>query len=317
MHVIIQYIRQYVRSEWQPRLFGATAALLAFSFSINYGLDFETQVVRRLTTPWEQAAFFYVFYAFPYLITLLFWSSTSKRWDVLKDGRFWLLFQLCFITLSVYVALHNVPYFLLQQQSSVYSIFPLRLHTYIVRFASNLLPGLIAVAPLAVYWYVHDRSTSHFYGFSTSNIRLRTYAAILLILAPIIFAVSFTPDFREAYPRYKFGLPATLPAEQQQALVSLFQVCYGFDFVFVELFFRGFMVMAFARFLGSASILPMVVVYAFIHFQKPLGEALGSIVGGFVLGIISYNTRSIYGGVILHLGVAYLMELAGTLQLAR
>ncbi len=314
MRAIVQYVRQYFRSEYDPRLFGLTAALLAVSFAINYGLDFETNVIRRLTTPWEQAAFFYVFYAVPYFLTLVFWRSSTHRRGPFRDRRFWFLFHLCFVTLAVYVTLHNVPYFLLQHQPRAYSFFPAHLHTYIVRYASNVLPGIIAVMPLAIYWYAQDRSTSSFYGFSTSYIRLRTYTAILLILAPVILAASFSPDFREAYPRYKFGLPTNLPMGEQQVLVGLFEICYGIDFVMVELFFRGFMVMAFARFLGSAAILPMVVVYAFIHFQKPIGEALGSIIGGLVLGIISHNTKSIYGGVILHLGVAYLMELAGTLQ---
>jgi hypothetical protein len=315
LNAIAQYIRQYFRSEWKPQVFGATALLLALSFAINYGFDFETNVLRQLTTPWEQAAFFYVFYAVPYLLTLVFWSLATQNWSVFRDRRFWFLFQLCFVTLAIYVVLHNVPFFLLQQSSTVYSVFPPTLHTYLARYASNLLPGIIAVIPVGIYWYAHDRTTSNLYGFSTSNIRLRTYVAILLILIPIIFAASLDPDFREAYPRYKFGLPTSLAGGERHALVGLFQVCYGFDFVFVELFFRGFMVMAFVRFLGSGSILPMVVVYAFIHFQKPMGEALGSIFGGLALGIISYNTKSIYGGVILHLGVAYLMELAGSLHM--
>jgi membrane protease YdiL (CAAX protease family) len=55
-----------------------------------------------------------------------------------------------------------------------------------------------------------------------------------------------------------------------------------------------------------------VVVYAMIHFEKPLLEAISSIVGGTVLGVISHRTRSIYGGVILHLGIAYMMEMAGS-----
>jgi membrane protease YdiL (CAAX protease family) len=59
----------------------------------------------------------------------------------------------------------------------------------------------------------------------------------------------------------------------------------------------------------------MVVAYALIHFEKPLVEALSSIVGGLVLGIISYRTKSIYGGVILHLGIAFTMEIAGAMQM--
>jgi membrane protease YdiL (CAAX protease family) len=41
---------------------------------------------------------------------------------------------------------------------------------------------------------------------------------------------------------------------------------------------------------------------------------LSSILGGLVLGVISYRTKSIYGGIILHLGVAYMMEIAGGVQ---
>ena len=98
-------------------------------------------------------------------------------------------------------------------------------------------------------------------------------------------------------------------------LAGVFQLCYGSDFVFVEFFFRGFMVLGFTRLLGIRAIIPMVVVYALIHFEKPLLEALSSIIGGLVLGVISYRTKSIYGGIILHLGIAYMMEIAGTLQM--
>jgi membrane protease YdiL (CAAX protease family) len=59
----------------------------------------------------------------------------------------------------------------------------------------------------------------------------------------------------------------------------------------------------------------MVVVYAMIHFEKPLLEAISSIAGGFVLGVIAERTRSIYGGVIVHLGIAWMMEIAGSFHL--
>ena len=39
-----------------------------------------------------------------------------------------------------------------------------------------------------------------------------------------------------------------------------------------------------------------------------------SVFGGLVLGIIAYHTRTIWGGVILHLGVAWGMEALAFLQ---
>ncbi|MEM9340836.1 MAG: CPBP family intramembrane glutamic endopeptidase, partial [Bacteroidota bacterium] len=82
----------------------------------------------------------------------------------------------------------------------------------------------------------------------------------------------------------------------------------------VELIFRGFLIFAFSRTLGSWAVLPMLTTYAFLHFGKPLGETISSIFGGYVLGIIAYNSRNIWGGIFIHLGVAWLMELFGWLQ---
>ena len=60
----------------------------------------------------------------------------------------------------------------------------------------------------------------------------------------------------------------------------------------------------------------MVVCYASLHFGKPLGETIGSIFGGYILGVLALQTRSIWGGIIVHVGVAWLMDLAALLQKA-
>ena len=52
----------------------------------------------------------------------------------------------------------------------------------------------------------------------------------------------------------------------------------------------------------------MVGVYAFVHFEKPMVEAIGSMVGGFILGVIALYSRSILGGIVIHLCVALLMD---------
>jgi hypothetical protein len=39
-----------------------------------------------------------------------------------------------------------------------------------------------------------------------------------------------------------------------------------------------------------------------------MGEAISSFWGGVLLGIISYNNKTVWGGLVVHLGIAWLME---------
>ena len=96
--------------------------------------------------------------------------------------------------------------------------------------------------------------------------------------------------------------------------VFVFQLCYGTSFVSVEVFFRGFLIYAFSKSLGGHAVLPMAVSYAYLHFGKPISEAISSIFGGYLLGIIAYYSRNVWGGIIIHMGVAWSMELFGYLQ---
>jgi hypothetical protein len=59
----------------------------------------------------------------------------------------------------------------------------------------------------------------------------------------------------------------------------------------------------------------MVSVYAFLHFWKPMPETLGSIAGGFLLGTFALYSRSVFGGMIVHVGIALLMEILAWWQL--
>jgi hypothetical protein len=129
-------------------------------------------------------------------------------------------------------------------------------------------------------------------------------------MLPLIAIASTQPDFLEVYPKlnnvFFFGT-----ASEQIAYKFLFELCYGSDFFTIELFFRGFLVLAFVKWAGTNAILPMAVFYCTIHFGKPLGECISSYFGGILLGVITYHTKSIYGGLMVHLGIAWLMELGG------
>ena len=81
-----------------------------------------------------------------------------------------------------------------------------------------------------------------------------------------------------------------------------------------EFLFRGVLLFSLESRLGLAAVGVSVLPYCLIHVHKPLPEAFGSIVAGFVLGYLALTSRSIGGGVLVHCAVAFSMD---TLALVR
>lgn len=146
-------------------------------------------------------------------------------------------------------------------------------------------------------------------GLRSPATRMEPYFIMLLLMVPLIAAAGTQPDFLRVYPKAGHMLPQY--DLQSGWKVLLFELAYGIDFFTIELFFRGFLVIYLSRWAKEQAILPMAVIYCVIHFGKPLGECISSFFGGMLLGIVSYHTRSIWGGLAVHLGIAWLMELAG------
>ena len=149
-----------------------------------------------------------------------------------------------------------------------------------------------------------------FYGSD----RLKNYTPyfiLLLCIIPFIIWVGTRHDFLNMYPRA--NAVETIESPLKYLRLLLFELCYGFDFVSIEFFFRGFLIVGLINICGTRCIIPAACFYCCIHFGKPMVEAISSFFGGIILGIISYNTKSIWGGLVVHLGLAWLMELAGFL----
>jgi hypothetical protein len=135
---------------------------------------------------------------------------------------------------------------------------------------------------------------------------------MLLLMLPLVGFAATRPDFQVMYPKF---LHLSWFAEGNGKAMDklLYELSYGSDFVSVEFFFRGFLVLAFVKWAGKNAILPMAMFYCTIHFGKPMGECISSFFGGLLLGVITYHTRTIWGGLIVHLGIAWMMEVAGYL----
>ncbi len=169
---------------------------------------------------------------------------------------------------------------------------------------------IFLLIPCAIYWLFADRQSEPLYGFHAKGVVLWPYFVLILLMMPLLFAAGSQPDFQAVYPRAaRLNIPRNDPHWLGGTLA--YETFYSIDYVVTEFFFRGFLIIPFARIIGPKAILPMCAFYVSIHFDKPLGEAISSFFGGLILGILAYRTRSIYGGVIVHLGIALGMELVG------
>jgi hypothetical protein len=184
---------------------------------------------------------------------------------------------------------------------------------YYYKSGIQLIQGALLFAPVFMIWSVKNKSLSlSQQGFGTGNIR--PYFLLLAGMIPLITAASFSPDFLESYPVFFRIFPQEiLPTPLPIFPIIGFELAYAFDFIATEYFFRGFMIIGLLHFFGKDIILPIACFYVVIHFGKPLGETLSSFFGGIILGVFAANSRNIWGGILVHIGIAWLMELGGTL----
>ena len=157
------------------------------------------------------------------------------------------------------------------------------------------------VVPATVVTNLLGRPLSD-YGLRVADFR-RHLPAYLLLFLPVAVGVVFasgTAEFQRAYPFYKTA--------RGVADVTVWEVAYAAQFFSVELFFRGFVLFGLWRAIGPYAILAAVVPYTMVHFHKPLLETLGASLAGGVLGLLALSTGSIWGGVLLHVAIAWLMD---------
>jgi hypothetical protein len=170
---------------------------------------------------------------------------------------------------------------------------------------------LVLVMIMVSLLWIWIKPAYPFCGLTLKNFEWRPYLILLACMVPLIALASTQPDFLSTYPKFKnIGFFADT-SSRPWLYRLLYEISYGIDFITIEVFFRGFLILAFAHFVGKDAILPMAAFYCVIHFSKPLGECISSYFGGILLGILVYKTHTIIGGLIVHLGIAWLMEGGG------
>lgn len=280
--------------------------LLLFS-TLNYSIDFENQYLDKYLGTSKGILFNFLFFSLAYYGMAVGIALIKNHLKTIKTTGFWLKSSLFLLTIGLFNGYYLFPDLVNSQDN--YS-------DYVYLFyLSNALKGWVFyLIPLLLVFFLFEKSKGPVYGFKTSGVDFKPYFYLLLAATPFIIFASFLPDFQDKYPFFKPWKYPTVFGGDSGIYALVFEIAYGTNFIFLEWVFRGALVIGMSKVMGKEALLPMVSAYAFLHFGKPWPETVAAIFGGYLLGILALYSKSIFGGCLIHVGVALLMDLAAYVQ---
>jgi len=159
----------------------------------------------------------------------------------------------------------------------------------------------VAIPMVTIVLMPGERVRDYYLSFDGFLRHLWIYVGLYLVVLPFVFIGATQDQFLATYPFYRYS-------NQSLGHFLRWEVLYAAQFVALEFFFRGYMLKGLSHKFGYGAIFVMIVPYCMVHYPKPLPETLGAILAGIALGTLSMRTRSIWGGVLIHVGVALTMD---------
>jgi len=300
-------LKTFVKNDFHFGAYLYTLIFIAVIIFINYHFGFYAKVINQtFFTGKSQIALFFM-YIFVYFAVAVPTLCLRKEFSKLKQPKFYLK-SLFFIALYA-ISIGFYSYYNWQMPSLTSDE-----RAFVLRLFSELKGCVFIMLPLIIFKIFFDKKINGIYGLAKNTQHLKTYFLAFCVMLPFLIATSFTSDFLIAYPQFKPWLYDEIFGVHAIVFTPIFEFFYAIDFITVELFFRGALVIGMTAILGPRAVLPMVAFYVAIHFGKPIGETISSMFGGYLLGVLAYQTKHIWGGVIAHIGVALTMETMGFLH---
>ncbi|MEO5892420.1 MAG: CPBP family intramembrane glutamic endopeptidase [Ferruginibacter sp.] len=305
MKQVFKYINDFYTREFKLIYMLLVLTVLGALIYLNYWHGLEKKWVLGSKTGLSHFAGYYLLYFVPFASAFFLQLLFYKDCKYYKSGWFWIILFLApaFFSFRVNFNFHR---------PLVMEIFKGADQDLYLHSINWIIRVFVVLLPVFITWYIKDRGNQPFYGAKALD-NIRPYIIMLAVMVPLIALASTQKDFLQVYPKAKLLTGITMNSWSDKWRYLLFELSYGFDFVSIEFFFRGFLILALLQICGQHCIIPVACFYCAIHFGKPMGEAISSIFGGILLGIVSYNSRSIWGGLLVHLGIAWMMEIGGFL----
>lgn len=178
---------------------------------------------------------------------------------------------------------------------------------FVGRTSVHLMRGLTVLLGICFFRLLTERRFALF-GLPRNGRYLRLYLGAFLVMFPFLVYFASTEDFMRYYPVFKFWDAAGAFGLDNWQLAAIFDFGYSIDYLSTECIFRGALIIGLVRWLGPRCVLPMILVYVGIHAGKPYVEMCSAAVGGYLLGVLAYCTRHLWGGIFAHVAIAISME---------
>ncbi len=300
--VIVKYLKSFVAS------LHLTYTLLVMTMTgififLNYHYRFERGFLATQPSFTGRFIGYYLLYLIPFAAAYLLQKIIPGNKTERKSKLFFLLLFIAPAVFAFRLSYSGYGSFVNRFWQGDEALFWLDCINWIFRAALTILI-------IFCIWKAFDKANKTFYGTAATG-NLKPYFIMVLCMIPLLALAATQKDFLAMYPRVQSIQSLSLNNKPLHYII--YELSYGVDFISIEFFFRGFLILAFSRFAGTQAILPAACFYCTIHFGKPAGEAVSSFFGGTLLGLISYHSKSIWGGLVVHLGIAWLMEVAGTI----
>jgi hypothetical protein len=307
MRAIIKELVGFIRSDFNVWIYSLTFIFLFIAIRINYSYSAYWNLVNIYATGSERLIRFFILFAIPWFLVAVPKLVISGKLEVLRNRKFYISILLILIFISADSGFKLFSY--LAERASSFDE-----QIYLTRIFSNFQGSFLLLVIFLLYYFYFKNIQWADFGLRFRNVNLKPYFILILVIVPMILWASFNQDFLTTYPSYK---PWDVPVlfKLNKAITAIVhEMVYGLDFFAIELTFRGLLVIFIARFMGKDAVLPMAVVYCFLHFGKPEAETIASFLGGYFLGVVALSTKSIAPGLMLHLSLAYMMDLGAYLQ---
>lgn len=312
MRTLYAYIRSHFAEGFKPWYYLTVLGFIGICIFNNYAAapegyrSWESWIILNFygkNTALCIAAYL-LFYGLPYFSIAMITALFYKDAQFFKAKDFWIraIFILILISLQASFAPHRL---LVGNYSTVSDQY------FLVKILAPLNPYLMIGVPVLIFWWWRDRQRGvpFMYGLTRKGFDPLPYFILLGIMLPVIAFAATQPQFLSYYPTLR---PAQLKyltiMEHPWMAVVLYEIVYGLYFIWAEIIFRGFLTVGMSDSMDRHAVAPMSGLYAFRHFAKPPGEAVSSVFGGYILGIIALRSRNIIGGAIIHGGIAVMMD---------